>query len=281
MGKEADKEVNILKNIFFGLVSGLSGFLPVSASAHENLYCMMTGMEKNALLMLCVHAGALLALIVQYFRQLKHMQREMRIAGAKKHKRMRQPDLSAVADVRMIMTAAIPIIVGILFGTRLSDEFGKLWIMSILLIMNGVLLYALQFTPAGQKDSRSMSPLDGVLYGICKALSVLPGISGIVCVMLAGRSRGGERGYMLDFAMLLMIPWLIGCIALDLIGIVAVSSFSLLILIGAVLSAAAAFAGAYGAIALMRYLAVRIDFHGFAYYSWGAGLVCLILYLMI
>lgn len=273
--------MNILKNILFGLVSGIAGFLPVSASAHQNLYCMMTGMEANPLLLLFVHFGCLLAVIIHYFKRLKHMQRETRIAGAKKHRRMRQPDMAAVSDSRMLITASVPIILITLLGKGFASRLTQLWLISVLLLINGFLLYGLQFVPAGQKDSRSMSPMDGVLYGICEALSILPGVSGISFVLMVGQSRGGDRSYVLDQAILLMIPCLIAAMVLDFVGIVSIGAISFLIFIGAVLAAAAAFAGAYGAIALLRYLAVRIGFHSFAYYSLGAGLVCLIFYLMI
>lgn len=273
--------MNILKNIFFGLVSGLTGFLPVSASAHQSLYCMMTGTEANSLLQLFVHFGSLLAVFTHYFKRLKHMQREMRIAGAKKHRRMRQPDLAAVSDVRVLLTASVPIALGVLLGTRLADSTQQLWLMAVLLIVNGVMLYASQFISVGQKDGRSMSPMDGVLYGICKALSVLPGVSGISCVLVAGQLRGADRAYTVDLSVLLMIPWLVACIVVDILGLIGLTGLSFLFFISAALSAAAAFAGAYGAIGLMRYLAVRLGFHSFAYYSWGASLVCLIFYLMI
>ena len=49
---------------------------------------------------------------------------------------------------------------------------------------------------------------------------------------------------------------------------------------GYLLAGVAAFGGAYVGIKLMLYLMVQIGISSFAYYSWGAALFTLILYLM-
>ncbi len=273
--------MDILNGILFGLISGLSEFLPISAAAHRKLFAMAAGMDNTATAVLLAHAGSLLALLIFYRQQLKHMRREMRIAGSSRKRKLRNPDLAAVSTVRVVLTATVPMVLGLLASKRLQEAAAPLWATAALLICNGILLYIPQFTASGNKNSLSMRPLDGVLYGFCSALSSVPGISSVACTLLTGHRRGLERAYIVDLSMFLMIPWLLGSLVLDLLALFTVSSFSFLAMVCAILGAAAAFAGSYGAIALLRYLAVRIGFHGFAYYSWGAGFVCLILYLMI
>ena len=272
---------DIISGLIYGLISGFSELFPVSASAHSILFTMFSGFAIPQLWRLMSHAGALLALLFFYRHQLKHMQREMHIASQKKHRRMRHPDMAAVSDGKMMMSASLPMVLGLIAATQLSFLGQKLWLMAALLIINGILLYVPQHLQLGTKRSLSMGPADSLIFGLCNALSCLPGISGISCVLLAGCRRGTENSYILDMAMLMMVPWLLGSMVFDLLAMIGATQFSLLILIGAVLCAAAAFGAAYAAVGLLRYLAVRIGFHCFAYYSWGAGFVCLILYLMI
>jgi undecaprenyl-diphosphatase len=272
---------DIIMGLIYGLISGFSELFPISASAHNILFTMFSGFTIPLLWRVTCHLGALLALLFFYRHQLKHMQREMRIASQKKHRRMRHPDMAAVADGKMMMAASFPMALGLLAATQLSSLVQKLWLMSALLIINGILLYVPQYLQLGTKRSLSMGPADSLIFGLGNALSCLPGISGIGCVLLAGCRRGTEKTYILDIAMLLMIPWLLGSMVIDLLAMIGAAQFSLLILISAVLCCAASFGAAYAAVGLMRYLAVRIGFHCFAYYSWGAGFVCLILYLMI
>ncbi len=273
--------MDILNGILFGLISGFSEFLPISAVAHRKLFVLFSGMEGQGLAVLLAHAGSLLAVLIFYRRQLKHMRQEMRIAGSSRKRRLRNPDMAAVSDGRMILTACIPICLGLIASRRLDALGDSLWILAPMLAVNGILLYIPQFSESGNKTATSMRPVDGIVYGICSALSCIPCLSGTGCMLLAGHNRGNDRAYMLDLCMFFMIPWLVGSIVLDFFALFAGFSISLTLMIGAILGAAAAFGGAYAGIALLRYLAVRIGFHGFAYYSWGTGFVCLLLYLMI
>jgi hypothetical protein len=47
------------------------------------------------------------------------------------------------------------------------------------------------------------------------------------------------------------------------------------------LASLTAFVGSYLGITFIRFLAVKVGFSGFAYYSWGAALFAFILYLTI
>lgn len=274
--------MEILKSICFGLISGLSEFFPISASAHRNLFCLVSGMSPSTGLRLFTHCGCLAAVLLQYAAQLKHIRREMRIAGATKRRRMRQPDRRAVAQARTVLTACVPMALAFLFLGKTTTLLPPLWLTALLLLVNGTLVYLPQFLPLGELDGREMTPLDGVLYGLCSALSFLPGVSRVAAVLLVGQLRGLRRENMPELLCLLSIPWLIGMIALDLITWISVGiSGGLLFWLGALLAAAAAFGAACGAIAVMRFLSVRIGFHGFSFYCWGIGFACMIFYLII
>lgn len=271
----------IVQYLFYGLVLGLSQLLPVSSLAHSRLYSMFSGTQESALLSLCAHVGILAALLVHYAPKLKRMRQEMQIAGSRKHRRFRQPDVSAVADSRMLGICWIPFIAAILLSSILSSWFDSLLSMALMLLVNGALLYSLQFYPEGNRSSREMSPADGLLFGLCGLAAFIPGLSRMAITIMIGQRRGVQRGYLTDLALMLAIPFTICLIALDVFGLFAGISLSLLGILGLILCAAAAFGAAYGAISLMQYLAVRIGFHGFAFYSLGTGFLCFILYLMI
>lgn len=271
----------ILQNLFYGLVMGISQILPVSQLAHSKLYCMFTGMDETPLLSLLAHIGILSAVIVHFARQLKHMRQEMQIANAKKHRRLRQPDLNAVADSKILGIVWIPFGISMVLSSLISSQFTSLLSMAFALLLNGALLYSLQFVPDGNRSSRDMSPADGLLLGLCGLASFVPGLSRMTATLFIGQRRGTEQGYLTDMALLLAIPFTVGLLILDAIGLFGGLRLSLAGIAGALLCGGAAFGGAYGAVALMQFFAVRIGFHFFAYYSLGAGFLCFILYLMI
>lgn len=271
----------ILQYLFYGLVLGLSQILPVSSLAHSKLYCMFSGTEENALLSFFAHAGVLIALVVHFAPQLKRMRQEIQIANSKKHRRFRQPDVAAVADSRILGISWIPFVVAMLLSGYISSHFNTLLRMALMLLLNGALLYSLQFHPEGNRSSRDMSPADGLLFGLCGLAAFIPGLSRMGLTLLIGQRRGVERGYLTDMALLLAIPFTIGLMVLDVIGLFSGISVSLTGILGMILGAGAAFGAAYGCVNLLQYLAVRIGFHGFSFYSLGTGFLCFILYLMI
>ena len=191
--------------------------------------------------------------------------------------------MAAVADWKLLSAALVPIIVGLLLHNALSEKLEALWILSILLVINGIMLYIPQYMDIGNRDARHLSRVDGLTMGALAAIGVLPGISRITANLLLGKIRRGNRAYILDAALLLSIFWLVGLIVLDIVSAfgVAIAQIQMAHTIGYLLAAVAAFGGAFGSVALARYLAVRIGFSSFTYYCWGLGFVCFILYLMI
>ena len=118
--------------------------------------------------------------------------------------------------------------------------------------------------------------------GLGGAASVLPGISGVGASLSIGSVCGVERTYALNMTLLMEIAVLVGLIVYDIIGIISfgLGTLSFLIFIKYLLSAGAAFAGAYLGIRILRALADETGFSVFAYYCWGAALFAFILNLL-
>lgn len=97
-----------------------------------------------------------------------------------------------------------------------------------------------------------------------------------------GLMKGCERSYILDMAMLASLPILLGLMVVDGIawamsGLV-ISGVAWIYLLTA---SAAAFGGAWLGMVIMRFLSVKSNFYGFAYFNWGLALFSFLVYLMI
>jgi len=108
----------------------------------------------------------------------------------------------------------------------------------------------------------------------------VPGISRVGAVTSAGIAQGADREQALRWSLLLSIPALVVLLAMDVYSIMTVGLGAVAIL-QTVLAAVAAFGGAYVGIRMMRFMAVRAGFSGFAYYCWGAALFTLLMYLTV
>ena len=276
-------EWNWMQSLVYGLISGVCEFLPVSADAHRALFSYLTGsgQEELAFRLIC-HVCILLALFLSCRPQLERLRRERKVAKVPAKKRRRQPDVRTVLDIRVLKTALLPLLLGLVFYLPARSFGNDLWQLALILAINGVILFLPQVFSRGNKDSRSMSAVDSLLMGLGYGVGVIPGISGIGTAVSLGKIRGLDRQYAVDMCLLLSIPALLALIGFDVYSIAAFgAAVSFGQIIPYILAGIAAFLGAYLCVILMRFLAVKIGFSGFSYYCWGAALFVFVLYLTI
>jgi undecaprenyl-diphosphatase len=274
---------NILYYILYGFFAGLGELLPVSSTAHGYLIQLMSQFDTFApALLLSVHFACFMAVCVYNRRRIGHIRRELKIASLPANKRKRQPDMVAVLDAKVILTALIPLLIGVGLSSLAFRKLGTLPAISLLLLIGGVVLYIPQYLPGANKDSRSLSRKDALMLGISGAVGVIPGISRIGTIISVGLMKGCDRGYILDIALLASLPVLLGLMIVDCVAIaMAPAAIGLMMLLYCLLAAAAAFGGAWLAMVIMRFLSVKSNFYGFAYYNWGLALFSFLVYLMI
>ncbi len=275
-------ELSWFESLIYGIISGLTEFLPISSEAHRAIFLRLIGAGDFALLRLMVRLGALVALLVSSMPTISRLNRERKLVSVAKKRRRREPDKRSLADIRFLHISVIALTVMFILYPSVHDLHERLWILAGFLIVNGIMLYLPQFLPGANKDSRSMSSADSMIVGLSGGLGVIPGLSRVGLTLSVGMMRGAEKRYALDMTLLLSIPALGILAILDLIALFSltatVSFVSALCCISAGLCS---FLSAFFAMYIMRFLAVRAGFSAFAYYSWGLSLFSFILYLMI
>lgn len=277
-------ELQWYEYLIYGFVSGLSELLPVSSQAHQAVLRKLLGMSASLpVLHLLIHVGALLGLYAAVREHLQVLLRQLRYAAIPPRRRRRQPDLRSLLDVKLIRSAFWMLLLGFLFLPVTKGLENQLHIVAAVLVLNSVILLLPQILPSGNKDSRSMTRLDGALLGLGSALSVVPGISAMATSTTVTLSRGADRQNALNWALMIMLPALAFWIGFDIYDMITIgagiSGFVSVLL--SLLSAACAYCGAYLAVVFLRFLSVNTGFHHFGYYSLGVALFAFILYLTI
>ena len=155
-------------------------------------------------------------------------------------------------------------------------------IVAPLLFLNGIILYVPMYLPAGNKDARSMSPLDALLIGIGGALAVLPGISRAAAITSVTAARGGEPKNGYNWFLVLSVPVLVILALFDLIALFAagMNGMGFGVILQSVLAGITSFAGAFVAIHFVRIMLQKTGIFVFSYYCWGAAIFTFILYLI-
>ncbi len=273
---------DVLGYMVFGLIAGFAEILPVSASACESLTALLMGLPEAPLVNLMVHLGVLGAVLLRCGRRMVYIYRELFNARLPARRRRRSPDTKAVRDGRVILGGILPMAAVAVVCWIYRDRLAGLPAMTGLLILTGVLVYIPQHFPGGNRTSRGMARVDTLLLGLAAGIGKLPGMSRMGSLLCSGLLRGCDREYLLELALLITAPALAVLGILDILSlfVIGLGSVSFWIVLAGILAAAAAFAGAFGAVSVMRYLAVRVGFSGFAYFSWGLAMFTFILYLM-
>lgn len=272
--------MDYLQNFIIGIVSGFAELLPISAETHRALLRCLFGIKsEDAVSRLIFHLSSLAALIWCSKEELFKIRKTQALAKVPRKKRRRQPDMPTVYTIRLLKTAGVLLILGRLFTTKLAFVGNELQILAFSTIANGILLLIPSFVRSGNKDSRNMPRLDGLMMGLGAGLSVIPGFSQVGACVSFGCARGVDKQYALKFTYLLLIPGLLIHIIFDIIAIVSAgAAFSFVF---ALISGIACYIGSYLGYKLMKFLAFSTNFSAFSYYCFGVGLFSFVLFLTI
>lgn len=276
-------ELSLFESCIFGLFSGLLDILPVSAQAHSLLLLKFFGVKASSDVMnLLIHAAVLSALYYSSQAQLVRMKRARALARVPKRKRKRPLDVRSMMDWSMLKTMLIPAVFGVYLRQFTAPMHSKLMLISLFLFLNGLLLYVPQFFPTSNRDSRTLSRIEGLLMGLGGTAAAIPGISAIGATTSVASVCGVDRTYGLNMALLMNMGIQAALLVYDVLGIAAngFGTMSVLILVRYLFSAAAAFGGAVLGIKLMRSLAAGHGFSAFGVYCWGLALFTFILNLI-
>ena len=208
----------IIHALILGVVQGLTEFLPVSSSAHLNVFPWIFGWEEiSESFDVALHLGTLLAILIFFYKDwLKLIVGGYNQVIKKKHTK----------DGRMfwcIIFATIPAgilslildkIVGKLIGDNLNVE---MLVIAIALIVMGILLYIVDKKSKSDISYYKITPKQSMLVGISQALAAaIPGVSRSGITMTVARKLGIDRESAAKFSFMLGAPITAAAVIFDL-----------------------------------------------------------------
>lgn len=271
------------QGVVYGFLSGLTDILPISAQAHKILLLKFFGIRGNLdLLNLLIRLAIMGALYVCFQTQLVRINRARALARVPKKKRNRPLDTRSLMDWSFLKTMTIPVILVFFVYQHIVNVGKNLILTALFLFLNGVILYLPQFFPTGNRDSRTLSRVEGLLMGLGGATSVLPGFSSVGSSISIASICGVERNYALNMSLMMNFVVNAGFAFFDIRSIAAngIGMLSFMVVVQYAVIAAMAFCGTFLAIRLMRRLAESRGYLIFAFYCWGIALFTFILNLI-
>jgi undecaprenyl-diphosphatase len=251
----------VLNAIIWGLVQGLTEFLPISSSGHlviipELLEQMGMDIQPPSLAVSAVlHLGTLIAVVV-YFR-----------ADLMKVLRFRE-DLEGRRIALLVFVGTIPaVVVGLPFRDSIEQIQENVTMVGLAMIGTGLILVVGQMFAKGMRQMIDGRIPDAIVVGVAQAFALIPGISRSGATISAGNIRGFEPTQAARFSFLLGIPAIAGAGLLSLPDLLGSGEFGLDLVVG---MAVAAVSG-YFAIAFLLAALRRVGLIPFAIYCLIVG----------
>jgi len=280
--------VTIWQAIVFGIVQGLTEFLPVSSSAHLIVVPWLLGWESPGLAFdSALHLGTLTAVIVYFWRDLLAMALALPRALQHPVAILRSDDANDLMP-RLSPLIAIGTLPGLSIGLLGEGVIEDLYhpdgmapnrvivAVACALIVLAILLFLAERMARHVRGLHSLRVPDALIIGLAQAAALIPGVSRSGATITAGLFRGLTREDAARFSFLLGAPIIAAAGAKGLLDIMTsgLDTGQLTVFaIGLATSALAGFAAIWG---LLRYLQ-RSSTLVFVVYRIALGLLLLVL----
>ncbi|MCX5450161.1 undecaprenyl-diphosphate phosphatase [Streptomyces sp. SID8375] len=204
------------ESFVLGLVQGLTEFLPISSSAHLRLTAAFAGWQDPGAAFTAITQIGTEAAVIIYFR--KDIGRIISTWSRSLFNRELRHDHDAQMGW-LVIVGSIPIgVLGITLKDAIEGPFRDLRLIATTLIVMGVVLgiadrLAARDETGGRhraakqrKTLTDLSVKDGLLYGVCQAMALIPGVSRSGATISGGLLMGYTRESAARYSFLLAIP---------------------------------------------------------------------------
>ncbi len=279
--------IEVLKAILFGIVEGITEWLPVSSTGHmiilESLFDVKNTYSEAfwSLFLVVIQLGAIIAVIVCFFNKLNPFGGKSLLEPARKKNEAEKKSIWLLWA--KVIVACIPAaIVGLVLDDILDKYLYNSITVSITLIIYGVLFIVLEIWNKKRTfkvtNSSDLSWRDALLIGCFQLLALIPGTSRSGVTILGAMLLLCNREVASEFSFFLSIPVMLGASLLKIVKFIIngnqIQTTELLFLgIGCLV----AFGISMLVIKLLMSFIKKHDFKVFGYYRIALGIVLIIL----
>ncbi len=212
--------IELLKSLLYGIVEGITEWLPVSSTGHLILFGELLPMKVSdsfsEMYDVVIQLGAILAVIVLFFHKLNP------IAPSKTTEEKKVTwSLWAKVCVAVIPSAVI----GLLLDDWLDEHLYNYITVAVTLILYGILFIVIEKLKPSSKAT--IPTVEGISYktaffmGAFQMLALIPGTSRSGSTILGGMLLGLSRSAAAEFSFFMAIPTMLGASLLKVVKLFA------------------------------------------------------------
>ena len=207
---------DILKTILFGIVEGITEWLPISSTGHLLILQSMVGEiishDFMEMFDVVIQLGAILAVVVIYFNKLNPF-------SSKKTAIEKQNTINLW--IKVIVACLPAAVIGLLLDDWLDAHLFKTSVVAVTLILYGIAFIVVEERHRGKKfkykDLNTLPLSVAIGIGMFQVLSLVPGTSRSGATILGGMILGASRYVSAEFTFFLAIPVMFGASLLKLV----------------------------------------------------------------
>ena len=272
--------LEILKAILFGIVEGITEWLPISSTGHmillEEFVKLKVSPDFWEMFLVVIQLGAILAVVCLYFHKLNPF-------SPKKSRVQKKATWSMWLKVAVGCVPAA--VIGLLFDDKIDAVFYNFQTVSVTLILYGVLFLVVEWYNKRRRPAvnqfEQLSYKTAALIGVFQVLALIPGTSRSGATILGAILLGCSRYIAAEYSFFLAIPVMFGASGYKLLKFVkadvGITGTEVLILIVGMI---VAFVVSVIAIKFLMGYIKKKDFKAFGYYRIVLGVI-LLAYLLI
>lgn len=189
--------MNVIQAIIYGIVQGITEFLPVSSTAHLTLLPWIAGWNDPGLAFdVALHLGTAAAVILFFIKDWVSLIKSGFSSPHSKEGRL----------FWMVVLATIP---GGIFGILLNkymENFRNPLLIGVMLIIMGVVLYIADKNGKNETEIEDMDAKKSLTVGLAQVLAMVPGVSRSGITMTVERFLGIKRESAAKFTFLMSAP---------------------------------------------------------------------------
>ena len=208
--------IELLKAILFGIVEGITEWLPISSTGHlillNEFVTLNMSDEFQSMFDVVIQLGAILAVIVIFFNKLNPLDGR---------KTAEQKNSTWTLWFKVIAAILPSGIVGILFDDWMDANLHNGIVVALMLILYGIGFMWVEQMNEGKKplvkDVYKLDYKTALLIGMFQCLSLVPGTSRSGATILGGILIGVSRSAAAEFSFFMAIPTMLGASAIKLL----------------------------------------------------------------
>lgn len=275
-----DPMFEILKAVLFGIIEGITEWLPISSTGHlillEEIVSLKVSAEFYKMFQVVIQLGAILAVVLLFFHKLNPF-------SPKKNEK--QKAMTWGLWIKVVAAVLPSAVIGLLLDDWLDAHLYNYIVVALMLVAYGVAFLLVEqknkdLTPK-ISNVYALDMRTALLIGCFQCLALIPGTSRSGATILGAIFLGVSRSAASEFSFFLAIPTMLGASALKILkfmldGVGITGTEVAILLVGCVVAFLVSLLAIKG---LMQYVK-KNNFAIFGQYRIALGILVLVYFLI-